>query len=246
MRENIIGFLLSVLAGLVSGWLVWIFRYVFENKRYFTVAIKAMFLWNVEIRMSISYLFQIKVSGKYLLVKGDRFNQYQPVGGVFKMLPSFKDIKRNYKILDDNHIPIDETNKDDLRIIVKGKNLLKVLSWFKLRRNREVGVHREFYEEMIKTGILSIDSLTSFTPEYCHTITTDIELSQVFRCQEVKVYEIYELDLTKSEEQLIEEFVLKFPEQAILATQDEIITTRIRIPNHTDLKKIGEHTNYIL
>jgi len=37
------------LAGLASGWLVWIFRYVFENRRKLIVAIRAMFLWNVEI-----------------------------------------------------------------------------------------------------------------------------------------------------------------------------------------------------
>ena len=43
MKEKIIAFTLSVLAGFVSGWLVWIFRYVFENKRNFIVAIKAMF-----------------------------------------------------------------------------------------------------------------------------------------------------------------------------------------------------------
>ena len=99
--------------------------------------------WNP---VSISYLFQIKVDGKYLLVKGNRIDQYQPVGGVFKMLPSFKQIKHDYEITDDDRLPIDETSKDDLRIRVQGKNIVKLLSWFYSRKNREVGVHREFYE----------------------------------------------------------------------------------------------------
>src|SRR5437868_1126300 len=39
---------------------------------------------NNKIRMSISYLYQIEVQGKYLLVKGHRIpNQFQPVGGVY-------------------------------------------------------------------------------------------------------------------------------------------------------------------
>ena len=96
--SNTFTFIISVLSGLVSGWLFWIFRYVLDNKRHLLIAIKSVFLWNTEIRVSISYLFQIKVDGKYLLVKGNRIDQYQPVGGVFKMLPSFKQIKHDLKI----------------------------------------------------------------------------------------------------------------------------------------------------
>ncbi|WP_313119819.1 SMODS-associated NUDIX domain-containing protein [Proteiniclasticum ruminis] len=244
MKENIIAFTLSVLAGLVSGWLVWIFRYVFENKRNLIVAIKAMFLWNVEIRVSISYLFQIKVSGKYLLVKGNRIDQYQPVGGVFKMLPSFKEMRRNYEIKDDGRIPIDRTSKDDLRIRVKGKNLIKLLRWFYLRKNREVGVHREFYEELISTGILGIDSMRSFTPEYCKTVNTNIHYSKHFDCKEILIYEIYELDLNEQEEDQITKYCQANPNMAILATQDDISKECIDLNGSS--KKIGEHAKHIL
>lgn len=244
MKENIIAFTLSVLAGLVSGWLVWIFRYVFENKRNLIVAIKAMFLWNVEIRVSISYLFQIKVSGKHLLVKGNRIDQYQPVGGVFKMLPSFKEMRRNYEIKDDGRIPIDRTSKDDLRIRVKGKNLIKLLRWFYLRKNREVGVHREFYEELISTGILGIDSMRSFTPEYCKTVNTNIQYSKHFDCKEILIYEIYELDLNEQEENQITKYCQTNPSKAVLATQDDISKECIDLNGSS--KKIGEHTKHIL
>lgn len=244
MKENIIAFILSVFAGLVSGWLVWLFRYVFENKKNLIVAIKAMFLWNVEIRVSISYLFKIKVSAKYLLVKGNRIEQYQPVGGVFKMLPSFKEMKRNYEIRDDGRIPIDKTSKDDLRIRVKGKHLVKLLRWFYLRKNREVGVHREFYEEIISTGILGIDSFRSFTPEYCKTVNTNIHYSKHFDCKEILIYEIYELDLSDCEEEQINEFVRENLDKAILATQDEISKECIDLDGSS--RKIGEHAKHIL
>jgi hypothetical protein len=244
MSDNLIAFLISVLAGFVSGWLVWIFRYVFENKRNLIVAIKAMFLWNVEIRVSISYLFQIKICGKYLLVKGNRIEQYQPVGGVFKMLPSFKDIKRNYEIRDDGRIPIDKTSKDDLRIRIKGKHLVKLLRWFYLRTNREVGVHREFYEEMISTGMLDINSMRSFTPEYCKTVNTNIHYSRHFNCKEILIYEIYELDLDEHEEAQIIEFIQENHDKAILATQDEISRECIDLDGSS--RKIGEHSKHIL
>ncbi|ABR46434.1 hypothetical protein Amet_0199 [Alkaliphilus metalliredigens QYMF] len=244
MNENIIAFILSVLAGLVSGWLVWIFRYVIGNRKHLLITIKAMRLWNTEIRVSISYLFRIRVSGKYMLVKGNRIDQYQPVGGVFKMLPSFKDIKHNYEITDDDRLPIDETSKDDLRIRVQGKHLVKLLSWFYTRKNREVGVHREFYEEMIKTGILEIDSLRSFTPEYCKTVNTNIHYSKHFKCKEILIYEIYELDLTEQEEKRIVEYVRDNSNKAILASQDDICKECIDLDGSS--KKIGEHAKHIL
>ncbi|MBU3197389.1 hypothetical protein KPL26_12040 [Clostridium algidicarnis] len=244
MSTNIITFILSVASGLVTGWLAWIFKYVFENRKNLLLSIKAMCLWNTEIRVSISYLFQIKIDGKYLLVKGNRIEQYQPVGGVFKMLPSFKELKRNYEITDDARLPIDKTSKDDLRIRIKGKNLIKLLRWFYLRKNREVGVHREFYEEMIKTEILGIDSLNSFTPEYCKTVNTNIRYSKYFRCKEILIYEIYELDLTPEEEKQILEYVKDNPSKAILATQDDIAKECIDLEGVS--KKIGEHANHIL
>lgn len=244
MSSNLIAFLLSIVAGLISGWLFWIFRYIFDNRKILSVAIRAMILWKKEIRVSISYLFQIKINGKYLLVKGNRIDQYQPVGGVFKMLPSFKDMKRNYEITDDDHLLIDETSKDDLRIRVKGKNLVKLLNWFYTRKNREVGVHREFYEEMIMTEILEVNSLRSFTPEYCKTVNTNIHFSKHLNCKEVLIYEIYDLELTDQEKERILKYCKSNPEKAILVTQDDIIKECININGLS--KKIGEHAKHIL
>lgn len=244
MSSNIIAFILSVLSGLITGWLAWIFKYVFENRKNLLLSIRTVLLWNNEIRVSISYLFQIKINGKYLLVKGNRIEQYQPVGGVFKMLPSFKELKRNYEITDDDQLPIDETSKDDLRIRIKGKNLIKLLRWFYLRKNREVGVHREFYEELIKPGILTIDSLTTFTPEYCKTENTNIRYSKHFNCKEVLIYEIYVIDLTEQEKRRIIEYVEANPGKAILASQDDITKECIDLDGFS--KKIGEHANHII
>ena len=48
---------------------------------------------NTKIRISFSYLFRIKIQGKYFLVKNARgTGKYQPVGGVYK----YKDIEGQY------------------------------------------------------------------------------------------------------------------------------------------------------
>jgi hypothetical protein len=112
------------------------------------------------------------------------------------MLDSFKETKRKFELTDDDRLPIDETSKHDLRVRVKGKNLIKLLQWFKTRKNREIGVHREFYEEMIRTRILSHDSLPSFNPEYCKTVITSIQDSVQFSCKEILIYEISRVALT--------------------------------------------------
>ena len=203
-----------------------------------------MALWKTEIRVSISYLFQIKIDGKYLLVKGNRIDQYQPVGGVFKMLPSFKEIKRSYNIIDDDRLPIDETSEDDLRIRVQGKNLVKLLSWFYTRKNREVGVHREFYEELIRPEALTVDSLRDFTPEYFKTITTNIHNSKHFSCKEILIYEIYEVVLSDYEKKQVVKFVESNPGEAVLARHDDII--KECIDSDCLSKKIGGHAKYIL
>lgn len=244
MNDTTASFVLSVIAGLVSGWLFWIFKYIFESRRNIYTVLYSKILWNTEIRISISYLFQIKADNKYFLIKGSRIDQYQPVGGVFKMLESFKEAKRSFELTDDDHLPIDETSKDDLRIRVKGKNLVKLLHWFYTRKNREVGVHREFYEEMIKTGILPEGSLRTFNPEYCRTINTPIRNSVYFGCKEILIYEIYELPLNNSEEHKVLTYVRNNENKAVLAKYDEIKKECIDVSGVS--KKIGQHAKHIL
>lgn len=238
------GFILSVIASWISGWLMGASKFVFLNKHRIFMAIHSKFLWDEEIRFSISYLFTIKVDGKYFLTKGSRIDQYQPFGGVFKMLPSFKESKRAFELTSDEGLPIDETSKDDLRVRVKGKHLLKFLNWFYSRKNREVGVHREFYEELVKTGILNADSLKSFNPEYCKTVTKGIRHSLHFKCKEVLIYEIYDVELYSAEEKRIRDYVDKNRDKAILATKAEIEKECIDVDGVS--KKIGAHANHII
>lgn len=236
--------LTSILKNVISSIAFVIIGWFWANKKHIYIGYQSIILRKKEIRISISYLFQININGKYLLVKGNRINQYQPVGGVYKVFPSFENIKNKYDIKDDKHFPIDVISKSDLRIRINGRYLLGLLRWFDTRKNREIDVHREFYEEMINTGILNMKSLTEFNPEYYKTLNTKVKYSEHFDCKELLLYEVYKIKLTKEEIELVKKYVNENSEKAILCTEDNILKKCITINGIST--QIGEHAQYIL
>jgi len=149
---------------------------------------------NTQIRLSISYLYQIEVSGKYLLVKGLRVpNQFQPVGGVYKRLRESYYELRNLKVTDDNNIPIDDKSHSDLRIKLPGCNVIQFLNWFDSQLGREVSPNREFHEELIKTDILDAKKFPYPNYIYLHRHQTPIHWSQHFQCYEILIADVFKL-----------------------------------------------------
>ena len=154
---------------------------------------------NKDIRVSISYLFKIKIDDKYFLIKGKRINQYQPVGGVYKYYSEAKSIFARLGVKDDDCIPIDSSSKDDLRIRVKGKNLGKLIKWFESGKERGVCVQREFYEELIKDKILDAKNFNYIDCIYLNRIIDDIKYDNHFNCQQILIADIYELKLNNEQ-----------------------------------------------
>ncbi len=132
------------------------------------------------IRISISGLFRIKVDGEYLLVKGKRINQYQPVGGVFKRYKASQYLFEKLGILDDNKMPIDSKSKDDLRIRVRINSLDQFLGWYKTGKNRETSPWREFYEELVTEGLLAKDLFPYIDYEHIRTHVSGIKFTKHF------------------------------------------------------------------
>lgn len=67
--------ILSFFVGTALSWII-------SNRNILKIGFDSIIHWNQEYRMSISYLFKIKIDNKYLLIKGNRIEQYQPIGGV--------------------------------------------------------------------------------------------------------------------------------------------------------------------
>lgn len=108
------------------------------------------------VRISVSYLFRIKVDSRYLLISSSRWpGTYAPIGGVYKRLPGSKSYLDRLKVLDDDCHAIDDSSSGDLRIRVPGRNVVRFLRWFERNEDRELSPWREFHEEMVAPGHVS-------------------------------------------------------------------------------------------
>ena len=144
----------NVASGLAGGFIVWLLQRCWNLGKLLPLALKCNNR-NKRIRVSVSYLIRVKVGEKFLLVKGEKINQWQPVGGVYK---TFKDTESALSDLsvkyDDESTPHRPGCERDLRINLPRRNIIKFIRWFESGKEREVGPWREFYEELIETNIL--------------------------------------------------------------------------------------------
>jgi len=175
------------------------------------------------VRFSISYLYKINVYDKYLLVKGHRIEgQFQPVGGVIKRFAESNHFFTEMGILDDQHLPIDDISKDDLRVLVPGKNIINFINWFESRKGREISYEREFREELIEEGILSSLNFKTIPAKLLKTHETRIRYSPHFQCPEILIAEILELMPTSQQLDELKRLMDVESEKYIWATADTI------------------------
>jgi hypothetical protein len=220
---------------------------IFENFRVIWLwIITHTIYFNKKIRLSISYLFKIKVEDKYLLVKGKRIqNQFQPVGGVFKRFRESFYALQKLKVTDDDNIPIDDKSIDDLRIKLPAQNVVSFLKWYDSQLGREVSPYREFYEELIRTDILTQKTFPYLN--YLHTgrHQTKLHYSVHFKCFEILIAEIFEIK--PNDEQLEELKALQSKNSTeYMWAKEELIERRGVIPGGNSNFTISETSEWIL
>lgn len=160
-----------------------------------------------KIRISIAYLFRIKVDGKYLLVQNSRRNYYQPVGGAFKTLPSSKRIFEKLKIDSDKLIETDKgIAKGDLRVFTEGVNVIEFIKWFNSKKDRETSPWREFCEELLSTKILPKKPFRYIDYEYKATVQTPL-ITLDSGDKGLFIHEIYDLIPNIEQEQKLRELI---------------------------------------
>lgn len=181
----------DIVVNLIVAFITFLAATIYHNRLRIKIFSQSIMRWNKNIRLSCAYLFRIKYNGKYLLVKGNRIDQYQPIGGVYKYYASFNELKTKLEIEDEEEINFYE--EGDLRQITKGKYLEKFLDWFDTKKNREVTVIRELIEEL-HIGEISIEQLIkSMQIEYLKTVKEEIKFSKHFQVDELKIFNIYEV-----------------------------------------------------
>ena len=127
------------------------FEEVLKNwRRFWLYLITKVWYRRISIRVSIAYLYRIKVNDKYLLVKNSRDGNWQLVGGVYKTLPGSEKMFDELNVQPDSVFETEKgIAKSDIRVHVKGKNVIPLLCWFDSGEDRELAPWREFCEELI-------------------------------------------------------------------------------------------------
>jgi hypothetical protein len=234
--------IVAIAGSVIASFIILLVDFITNNYGHLKLYILTKTIYrNKDIRVSISYLFRIKVGDKYFLVKGNRIDQYAPVGGVFKRYPDSLDTFRKYNVLDDNFIPIDQSSKDDLRIRIRGVHLVDFIKWFKSGYGREVSAEREFYEELIMTGILDRTLFTFANYKFIKSITEDIKLDVHVGGHQILISEIYELILDANQSA----FISSLPTNPQIYSLENENSIR-RLGADRQGSPIGRHTNWIL
>lgn len=238
-KEILVTAAFAVVIGCFTG----IIEIVKAHGKYFWIALRCFLLIpNKKVYVSLSYLLRIKIPGdeKYFLVKGGKINQYQPVGGVYKLVGN-KDLYKDWKASP----KADGKNPKDLRFFVSAKFVPKIISWFYSRKDRETGVWREFSEELVETQILSATNFKSIRAEYLGTEENILCKQTRFKDEEYHtlIYDIFQIELNTKQ---LKEFkkLLKsssFNEKYAFVSEDDI--KKECFNEHKT--RIGQHAKYI-
>lgn len=198
------------------------------------------------LRVSIAYLFRIKIDNRYLLIKGRRIDQYQPVGGVYKYhAEDVRDLFNGLDVRDDKLMPIDEHSRDDLRIRVPGKHLIEFLHWFTSEKGRETDQQREFHEELVEPGFLSA-AFNKITSRYLYTVWRPLTYSPYSEATELMVYQVYDLRLTNPQEAELRALQQKNVKELRWVTEAQIKRLGDDQLVHSDPFRISHHSSYLL
>ena len=214
----------GIILGLILPLIPCSFQDLFDDipwKSSFRKLERCGYLRDDPIRISFAYLFRIKINDKYMLIYNPRTKKYQPVGGVYKILGNeLTYLKNNFKVADDNKLPMNDDISNDYRLLIPNKYLRKFVRRFnsrKAERERISNVSREFIEEL--GGILNWNKIEY---RYCGRCMPDLKEEVASGYYKLQLADIVELIPT--EEQKRELVSLKSSNNALLkfASSDEI------------------------
>jgi hypothetical protein len=247
-NDNISSVIGNLSLNIIAAILLYIFLQILKNIKHIWLYINTqLLLHNKEIRLSVSYLFRIKVDNKYLLVRNRTRDYFQPVGGAFKTLPGSERIFEKLGIKPDRLIETEKgIAKNDLRLYLKGCNVVEFLEWFNSKEDRETSPWREFCEELVSTGILPSKEFRYIDYKYKGTVQTPI-IKLDNGDNGMFLFEIYDL-VINDEQKPILEALLQAGDTDKYIWADEYLINRL---GHDERQKsytyeISKHTKWAL
>ena len=233
-------------AGVIAALLLGVVDISYGNIELLRFVLPSLRYWGQRVRLSISYLYRIKVDDDYLLIRGHRIkDQYQPVGGVMKRLPEGTVALSEFDATDDKLIPFDQTARDDLRIIIGGKHLFNFMRWYQSRKGRETDCWREFYEELVAPGIVPADVFGYVTTRHVRRHITPVRFSNHVQMPECLIAEIYELIPTEEQTKELKKLKAISSEKYMFAKADEIRQEGVK-PGQSQNRRISITASWTL
>jgi hypothetical protein len=230
----------SIASGAVVSLAVVLIDATVENGRHLRLAWYAFTNHRRHVRVSVSYLFRIRVDDEYLLVKSARYDQFGPVGGVYKYNPSARGSFGSLEVKDDDFLPVDSASRSDLRVRVKGRHLLGFFKWFESGKNREIGGWREFYEELLASGVLPPDVFSTISYDHLKRIYRPLRYSTYAQSKELLVADIFELIPTEPQLDVLRSLRAAGDTRVVLVTEEQI-KRRGAVKGQGIHLKIGDH-----
>ncbi|MBA3019709.1 hypothetical protein [Propionicimonas sp.] len=212
----------AIPSGLAIGFGIPLLDAFMVNFRLLNIVWYALRTWRGRVRISASYLYRIRVDNEYLLVKGGRFDQFQPVGGVYKSHPSSAGRRDQLGVLDDNLLVPDAVSEGDLRVRVPGKNLLSFVRWFEQGQGRETDGCREFNEELVATGLLPQDLFQTIKYDTLGRHYEPMRYSQWAQSEELLIADILELLPTPAQMEALRQLKADESPQVLWASESQI------------------------
>lgn len=219
--------------------------FIFENYNNLWFYFKTkLLLREKDVRISIAYLFRIKIDDQYLLVKSRTRNYYQPVGGCYKTLPGSERVFEKLNIRPDRTFETEKgIAKNDLRIYVKGKNVVNVLDWFDSKENREISPWREFCEELIGEEILPWRQFRYIDYKFKGQVKSPI-INLQSGGKGLFIFDIFDLVVNDEQRPILEELKRKDSDKFIWVTDSIIQSLGHDSSQKEYLYEISPHTKY--
>lgn len=197
------------------------------------------------IRVSASYLFRIMIKDNYLLVKSERRNSYQPIGGCYQY---FQSADERFNELD--VVPEKKSNgvdsSMDIRLRVPEDSIDEFISWYKSGVDRELGYDREFEEEVV--NFLSDEDKDKFKKIDTYKIKDgefDIFYDDEKDIDSLKPMDLIGVNLTNEQLEALTKLTEYGKDNFVLATEQDIINGYKDLDNGERIK-IGSYTRQIL
>ena len=196
------------------------------------------------IRISASYLFNIQLDNYYLLIKSERRNQYQPIGGCYKYFPNAEEF-----LLSIGAIPEKLSNGIDslmdLRLLIPTDSINAFIKWYISGQNRETTYDREFNEELV--SVLPQEKQNLFNKIRAEKLLSgsfDIFFDEEKDIKSIKPMDIVTINLTPEQKHVIYD-ICAHNSNLILTTEEDILNGYTTFKDNT-IVKIGGHTKNIL